>query len=112
MTRGDAPCGQPVAARHGGAVSSARRPIRGRIATKRDHAGPACRLSQLCPGDLGIGKLRLLFRLAFDLTDLDKRRYEHAAHSLDEVGRLIGSWRKASLFLFFVIPAHAGIQVF
>ena len=46
--------------------------------------------------NLGIEKLRLLFRLSFDLKFLDMRRYEHAARSLDEIGRLIGGWRKAS----------------
>jgi hypothetical protein len=31
-------------------------------------------------------------RLASDLRVLDLRRYEFAARSLDEVGRLIGGW--------------------
>lgn len=44
--------------------------------------------------NLGIEKLRFLFRLAMDLRYLDKRRYEHTARSLDEIGRLIGGWRK------------------
>lgn len=26
---------------------------------------------------------------------IDRRRYEHAARSLDEIGRLIGGWSKA-----------------
>jgi hypothetical protein len=46
--------------------------------------------------NLGVEKLRFLCRLALDLGHLDARRYEHAARSLDEVGRLIGGWRKAS----------------
>ncbi len=45
--------------------------------------------------NLGIEKLRFLFRLSKDLKLLDMRRYEHAARELDEVGRLIGGWRKA-----------------
>jgi four helix bundle protein len=49
----------------------------------------------LASANLGIEKLRFLFRLATDLRYLDQRRYEHAARSLDEIGRLIGGWRKA-----------------
>ena len=45
--------------------------------------------------NLGIEKLRFLCRLAKDLGHLDERRYEYAARSLDETGRLIGGWRKA-----------------
>jgi len=44
--------------------------------------------------NLGIEKLRFLLRLAADLRLLDRRRYEHAARSLDETGRLIGGWMK------------------
>ena len=50
----------------------------------------------LAAANLGIEKLRFLFRLCFDLKFLDMRRYEHAARSLDEIGRMIGGWRKAS----------------
>ena len=45
--------------------------------------------------NLDLDKLRLLLRLAKDLSYLDRRRYEHAARRLDEVGRLVGGWRKA-----------------
>jgi hypothetical protein len=45
--------------------------------------------------NLGVEKLRILFRLATDLRLLDPRRYEFAARSLDEVGRLIGGWIRA-----------------
>ena len=45
--------------------------------------------------NLGVEKLRLLFRLAHDLRYLDSRRYEHAARNLDDTGRRIGAWRKA-----------------
>ncbi|MDP6816345.1 MAG: diversity-generating retroelement protein Avd [Alphaproteobacteria bacterium] len=54
------------------------------------------RAELLLRANLGVEKLRFLFRLALDLGHLDARRYEHAARSLDEVGRLIGGWRKAS----------------
>lgn len=45
--------------------------------------------------NLGVEKLRFLFRLATDLRHVDTRRYEHAARTLDEIGRLVGGWRKA-----------------
>ena len=48
----------------------------------------------LAGANLGIEKLRFLCRLARDLRYLDHRRYEHAARSLDETGRLVGGWQK------------------
>jgi hypothetical protein len=45
--------------------------------------------------NLGIEKLRFLIRLAVDLRCVDKRRYEFAARSLDDIGRLVGGWMKA-----------------
>ena len=51
---------------------------------------------QLSEANLGLEKLRVLFRLAKDLRHLDARRYEHAARSLDEVGRMVGGWIKAN----------------
>lgn len=53
------------------------------------------RRAHLARANLGIEKLRFFFRLATNLRFLDGRRYEHAARTLDEVGRLIGGWRKA-----------------
>ena len=52
------------------------------------------RSQSLAQANLDIEKLRFLFRLAMDLRILELRRYEHAARSLDEVGRLIGGWIK------------------
>ena len=51
---------------------------------------------QLSEANLGLEKLRVLFRLAKDLRHLDARRYEHAARSLDEVGRMVGGWIKTN----------------
>ena len=48
----------------------------------------------LARANLGIEKLRFLFRLAHDLRYLDHRRYEHAARGLDQTGRRIGAWSK------------------
>ena len=55
------------------------------------------RSGHLADANLGIEKLRFLFRLAHDLGTLDTRRYEHAARSLDETGRRVGAWRKMHL---------------
>ena len=53
------------------------------------------RAHHLARANLGIERLRFLFRLAHDPRCLDGRRYEHAARSLDETGRRIGAWSKA-----------------
>jgi len=53
------------------------------------------RKGHLARANLGIEKLRFFFRLAVELHYLDRRRYEHAARTLDEIGRLIGGWAKA-----------------
>ncbi len=50
--------------------------------------------THLASANLGIEKLRFLFRLAQGLRCLDTRRYEYAARSLDGIGRKIGAWRK------------------
>ena len=52
------------------------------------------REQHLASANLGLEKLRFLFRLARDLRCLDNRRYEHAARSLDETGRRVGAWRR------------------
>lgn len=53
------------------------------------------RMALLAQANLGIEKLRFLFRLATDLRHFDLARYEHAARALDEVGRMVGGWKKA-----------------
>ena len=44
--------------------------------------------------NVDLDKLRLLIRLSKELGYLDARRYEHAARRIDEVGRLVGGWRR------------------
>ena len=44
--------------------------------------------------NVDLDKLRLLMRLSKELGYLDARRYEHAARRIDEVGRLVGGWRR------------------
>lgn len=51
------------------------------------------RSGHLASANLGLEKLRFLFRLAWDLRILDRRRYEHAAR-FDETGRKVGAWKK------------------
>jgi hypothetical protein len=53
------------------------------------------RRGHLARANLGLEKLRFFLRLAFEQRYLDVRRYEHAARSIDDVGRLIGGWAKA-----------------
>ncbi|MBM3559756.1 MAG: diversity-generating retroelement protein Avd [Alphaproteobacteria bacterium] len=50
------------------------------------------RRAPLRQANLALEKLRFLLRLACDLRCLDARRYEYAARSLDETGRLVGGW--------------------
>jgi hypothetical protein len=54
------------------------------------------RRTHLARANLGLEKLRFFFRLAHEQRHLDARRYEHAARAIDEVGRLVGGWAKAS----------------
>ena len=49
----------------------------------------------LAEANLGLERLRFLMRLAHELRCLDDRRYEHAARSLNEIGRMVGGWAKA-----------------
>ncbi|MGP0058296.1 MAG: diversity-generating retroelement protein Avd, partial [Beijerinckiaceae bacterium] len=53
------------------------------------------RKGHLLRANLGIEKLRFLFRLAVELHYVDGRRYEHAVRTLDDIGRLVGGWQKA-----------------
>lgn len=53
------------------------------------------RKNLLRKANLGLEKLRFMFRMSHDLKYLDNRRYEHASRVLNEIGRLIGSWIKS-----------------
>jgi 23S rRNA-intervening sequence protein len=55
------------------------------------------RRGHLARANLGLEKLRFFFRLAHEQGHLDARRYEHAARQVNEVGRLVGGWAKASV---------------
>ena len=49
----------------------------------------------LARANLGLEKLRFHIRLAAEMKHLDIRRYEYAARTLDEIGRLVGGWAKS-----------------
>ncbi len=49
------------------------------------HLGKADRL---------LTKIRLYIRLSYDLECMSQKQFEHAARSLDEIGRLMGGWQK------------------
>ncbi len=53
------------------------------------------RRPHLARANLGLEKLRFFFRLAMEMRHLDERRYEYAARSLNDIGRLVGGWVKA-----------------
>lgn len=50
----------------------------------------------LTQANMRLEKLRFLLRLTLDLRCLDMRRYEFSARALDEIGRMVGGWMKAT----------------
>ncbi len=44
--------------------------------------------------DLLLTKIRMYIRLSHDLQCLSTGQYEHAARLMDELGRLVGGWRR------------------
>jgi hypothetical protein len=50
----------------------------------------------LADANLGLERLRFVMRLSHELRLFGSRRYEHAARSIDEVGRLVGGWTTAN----------------
>ena len=64
----------------------------------RIRAAATCRRGDRpAQANLGMEKLRFLFRLAYDLRCVDSRRYEHAARCLDETGRRAWAHRARSV---------------
>jgi len=45
--------------------------------------------------NLTLDKLRILLRIAHNLTFLPHKQYEYASRQIDEVGRMLGAWGKA-----------------
>ena len=48
----------------------------------------------LARADLMLARLRVLVRLSHRRKFLDGRGYEHVSRGLDEVGRMLGAWRR------------------
>jgi hypothetical protein len=61
-----------------------------------DASYTANRVDLLRDANLRIERLRHLFRLARDLGSLEPRQHEFAAVHLDDLGRQVGGWLKAS----------------
>lgn len=55
---------------------------------------PLAPRSILLQADVTLTKLRLYLRLCHDLDLLSRGQYEHVSRSVDEIGRLLGGWRK------------------
>jgi hypothetical protein len=56
----------------------------------------AARAQALLEADILLEALRLQLRLAHELHCISLRQYEHGAGLINEVGRMLGSWRKES----------------
>lgn len=65
------------------------------------------REGHLRAANLGLEKLRIGLRLTKDLRLLDLKAYEHAARSIDEVGRMVGGWLKADHAAAAAAPREA-----
>lgn len=53
--------------------------------------------TQLQRADVSLAKLRVYLRLCHDLDLLSQGQYRHVAQQLDELGRLLGGWRKKEI---------------
>jgi hypothetical protein len=54
------------------------------------------RRAHLAKANLALEKLRFFIRLSLEMHFFDPRRYEHAARSIDDIGRQVGGWLKAT----------------
>ena len=50
---------------------------------------------RLNEADRLLTKIRLYVRLSYDLRCVSLRQFEHAARLMDEIGRLIGGWKRS-----------------
>lgn len=55
---------------------------------------PGDQMQKLDEADRLLTKIRLYVRLSYDLGCLSLGQYEHAARLMDELGRLIGGWKR------------------
>jgi len=49
----------------------------------------------LADANLGLERLRFFMRMSQELRLIDMKRYEFAARSIDDIGRMVGGWTKA-----------------
>jgi hypothetical protein len=57
---------------------------------------PGTRAQMLRQADKTLTRLRLYTRLSYDLHCLNMGKFEHSARQLDEIGRLLGGWQRAT----------------
>ena len=55
---------------------------------------PARQDERLDEADKMLTKIRLYVRLSYDLKCINQKKFEHAARLIDEIGRLIGGWKR------------------
>lgn len=55
------------------------------------------RRERLARADEALGKLRYYLRLSYRWGWLSDGQYEHVAQMVDEIGRLLGGWQKATV---------------
>ncbi len=58
---------------------------------------PDVKDEKIAQADLLLVKIRLYLRLSFDLQCISSGQFEHAARMVDELGRLVGGWRRKQL---------------
>jgi four helix bundle protein len=56
----------------------------------------AARLERLALADEALARLRVYLRLAYRWGWLTEGQYQHVAHMLTEIGRLLGGWHKVT----------------
>ncbi|MBI1299756.1 diversity-generating retroelement protein Avd [bacterium] len=54
----------------------------------------AAKAEALLHADIELEKLRMQWRLAHELRCVSTGQYEHGGRLIDEIGRLLGAWRK------------------
>lgn len=58
------------------------------------YATPGEKVGILREVDTALARLRALLRLSHDRRHFDSRSYEHLSRGIDEVGRMVGGWRR------------------
>lgn len=65
------------------------------------------KLPLLKEADEALARIRLLFRLSYEMRFINMKSYEYGSKQLGELGRLLGGWIKNPGNIPF-IPPHAG----